>query len=105
MGRPPKPPNPGRLVPLSFRVTAAIRKKLEEAAFANGRSLSAEAESRLEKTFDREAQRLWTHEQIEAAVAHIEKATASFIEADARRRRDLDRREAALNRREAALKK
>jgi TraY domain len=54
LGRPPEAPKPGRLVPLSFRVTAEIRKKLEEAAAANGRSLSAEAEFRLTDSFSKD---------------------------------------------------
>jgi hypothetical protein len=48
-------PQAGKLVPLSFRVTAEVRRKLEAAALANGRSLTAEAEMRLEGSFAAEA--------------------------------------------------
>jgi hypothetical protein len=41
-------------VPLSMRVTPAVRKKLERAAVKRGRSISQEAEIRLEQSFDRE---------------------------------------------------
>jgi hypothetical protein len=54
MGRPTKPPTPGERVPLSLRVTAEIRDKLEKAAVEKGRSLSQEAELRIERSFDRE---------------------------------------------------
>ena len=51
LGRPTKAPKPGTRVPLSFRVTAGVRQQLEETAIANGRSLSQEAELRLEESF------------------------------------------------------
>jgi hypothetical protein len=54
MGRPTKPPTPGERVPLSLRVTAEIRERLEKAAVEKGRSLSQEAELRIERSFDRE---------------------------------------------------
>jgi hypothetical protein len=54
MGRPTKPPTPGERVPLSLRVTAEIRDRLEKAAVEKGRSLSQEAELRIERSFDRE---------------------------------------------------
>ena len=54
MGRPTKRPKPGTRVPLSMRVTPAVRKKLERAALKRGRSISQEAEIRLEQSFDRE---------------------------------------------------
>ena len=52
MGRPLRatPPTPGERVPLSLRVTADIRTRLEEAALESGRSLSQEAEMRLERS-------------------------------------------------------
>jgi hypothetical protein len=53
MGRPTKPPTPGERVPLSLRVTAEIRERLEKAAVEKGRSLSQEAEL-VERSFDRE---------------------------------------------------
>ena len=39
---------------LSLRVTADLKKRLEQNAELNGRSLSQEAEFRLEHTFDRQ---------------------------------------------------
>lgn len=44
-----------RMHPLNLRTTPAMRKKLEDAASANGRSLTSEIEHRLERSFDREA--------------------------------------------------
>src|SRR5262245_55658799 len=53
-GRPRKRPEPeqGDRVPIGFRITLDLRKKLEKAA--GNRSISAEAESRLERSFDRQ---------------------------------------------------
>jgi hypothetical protein len=53
-GRPLKEPEPGERVPLSLRITPSAKKKLEAAAGLNGRSLSQEAEYRIERSFDRE---------------------------------------------------
>jgi hypothetical protein len=51
VGRPVKPaPESGR-VALSLRVTAPMKAALEEEATKNGRSLSQEAEMRLEQSF------------------------------------------------------
>jgi TraY domain-containing protein len=55
VGRPIKEPDPGERAPLSLRVRPMIKKKLEEAAELEGRSLSQEAEFRLEHTFDRQS--------------------------------------------------
>jgi hypothetical protein len=55
VGRPIKDPDPGERAPLSLRVRPMIKKKLEEAAELEGRSLSQEAEFRLEHTFDRQS--------------------------------------------------
>jgi hypothetical protein len=55
IGRPTKPPTPGERVALGLRVTADVKNKLEKAAVDNGRSLSQEAEFRLERSFEREA--------------------------------------------------
>jgi uncharacterized protein (DUF1778 family) len=102
---------PQKLVPLSFRVTAETRHKLEVAAALNGRSLTAEAEARLEKTFDAEAMKALGSEQLEKANARIEEATAYLEGAIARMaevdtwRLDLERREADLRKREAETKK
>ena len=53
-GRPLKEPEPGERVPLSLRISPSAKKKLEAAAELNGRSLSQEAEYRIERSFDRE---------------------------------------------------
>jgi hypothetical protein len=52
MGRPTKPPTPGDRVGLSLRVTAEIKERLEASATYKGRSLSQEAEFRLERSFE-----------------------------------------------------
>lgn len=51
-GRPPLPG--GERVPVGLRVTLDIRKGLDDACKASGRSLSQEAEFRLEQTFNRQ---------------------------------------------------
>jgi hypothetical protein len=51
MGRPALPPGKRRGASMGFRPTPGIRGKLEEAAKANGRSMSQEIESRLERSF------------------------------------------------------
>ncbi len=51
MGRPPLPPNKRRGASMGFRPTPTIRAELEEAARANGRSMSHEVEARLERSF------------------------------------------------------
>jgi tRNA U54 and U55 pseudouridine synthase Pus10 len=67
-------------VPLSFRVTAATRQKLEAAALANGRSLTAEAESRLERSFDREEFEAEAEVRWEEAEVRWEKFVAEHFE-------------------------
>lgn len=81
MGRPTKPPVPGERVPLGLRVTAEIRTKLEEAAVKSGRSLSQEAEIRIEATFTRDlflaefdASRAESQAYLDSVVARIEAA-------------------------------
>ena len=54
IGRPTKPPNPGERVTLGLRVTAELKNRIEAAANEKGRSLSQEAEFRLERSLDRE---------------------------------------------------
>jgi len=49
-GRPIKPPVEGERIPLSLRVTAKLKRDLEQASA--GRSLSQEAERRLEMSFE-----------------------------------------------------
>ena len=51
MGRPPLPPGKRRGASMGFRPTPAVRAKLEEAATANGRSMSQEVEERLGQNF------------------------------------------------------
>jgi hypothetical protein len=55
MGRPTKAPVEGERVSLGLRVTADIKRRLEEAAVKKGRSLSQESEFRLEHSFDTES--------------------------------------------------
>lgn len=47
----PRPPNEGERFPISFRVTPATKRRLDEAARVSGRSQSQEAELRLEQSF------------------------------------------------------
>jgi hypothetical protein len=54
MGRPTKAPSPGERVSLGLRVTAEIKRKLDEAGEKSGRSQSQEAEIRLERSFELE---------------------------------------------------
>jgi hypothetical protein len=54
MGRPPKPPKPGEMAPLSVRITAGLKARVQAAAEANGRSFGAEVESRLEDSFNKD---------------------------------------------------
>jgi hypothetical protein len=111
IGRPIEPARPGERATLTLRVTADIKSRLEAEAVKTGRSLSQEAETRLEKTFDAEAMKALGSEQIEKANARIEEATAYLEGAIARMaevdswRLDLERREADLRKREAEIKK
>ncbi len=50
MGRPPLPAGKRRRLSLAFRPTPTIRSGVEEAARANGRSMSQEIEARLEQS-------------------------------------------------------
>jgi hypothetical protein len=50
MGRPTKTPKEGVRVSLGLRVTADVKRKLEAAAISKGRSISQEAEMRLEQS-------------------------------------------------------
>jgi hypothetical protein len=54
IGRPLKAPQSGKRVSLGLKVTAEIKQRLDDAARANGRTQSQEAEFRLERSFDRE---------------------------------------------------
>jgi predicted HicB family RNase H-like nuclease len=54
LGRPTKPPTSGERTPLGLRVAPEIKRKLEAAAMESGRSLSQEAELRLERSFEHE---------------------------------------------------
>ncbi len=57
MGRPPLSPGKRRGASMGFRPTPGIRGKLEEAAKANGRSMSQEVEHRLERSFEEDEAR------------------------------------------------
>src|ERR1700682_4951258 len=50
-GWPKREPEPGERVAMSFRVTPALKKRLDEAAQLSGRSLTQEIEFRLDGTF------------------------------------------------------
>jgi hypothetical protein len=56
IGRPTKPPKEGERVPLGLRVTPLMKRRLEDAATKNGRSLSQEAEIRLEMSLSSDRQ-------------------------------------------------
>lgn len=51
IGRPTKQPAPGKRASLGLKVTADIKRRLDAAARANGRTQSQEAEVRLEQSF------------------------------------------------------
>lgn len=53
-GRPKREPSPGERVHLGFRVTTDLKRRMELAAQRNGRSISQEAEFRVEHSFDRD---------------------------------------------------
>jgi TraY domain len=53
-GRPVKPAVEGERTPLSLRVSSTVKGLLEAAAQEAGRSLSQEAELRLESSFERD---------------------------------------------------
>jgi hypothetical protein len=54
MGRPPKPPRPGELAPLSVRITADLKARIQAEADKKARSISAEVEHRLEESFHKD---------------------------------------------------
>lgn len=51
VGRPRTEPEDGERIQLSFRITPELKRHLADAADANGRSQSQEAELRLQKSF------------------------------------------------------
>jgi hypothetical protein len=53
-GRPTVAARPGEKATLGIRASARLKERLEEASKENGRSLSQEAELRLERSFERE---------------------------------------------------
>jgi predicted transcriptional regulator len=71
MGRPTKAPLPGERVSLGLRVTAEIKRKLDEAAEKSGRSQSQEAELRLERSFELEHFEASIAEMIDKLREHI----------------------------------
>ncbi len=73
-GRPTRPPRPGqRRVTLGLRVSADLKRRLEKDAARAGRSLSQEAEFRLELSYDR-------RELIEMAMEEWRKSEVSEAE-------------------------
>jgi CO/xanthine dehydrogenase Mo-binding subunit len=89
-------------VPLSFRVTADVRMALEEAALRNGRSLSHEAEFRLEASFVDAAATEKLDTALDALVKLAEHVNKEGQENIARRAL-LNRREEAVSKREAEI--
>jgi predicted transcriptional regulator len=91
MGRPSKPPTPGELAPLSVRITATLKERLQAAAEGNGRSISAEVESRLEDSFNKEEalaaieELRTTRTRLEAGLDEV-KAQLAALAAKVRRR-------------------
>src|SRR5437867_3040690 len=81
MGRPVKPPEPGKRISLGLKVTPEIKDKIDRAARENGRTQSQEAELRLEQSFH--AQRL-LNQVLELAYG---KALAGLIRAIAEQMR------------------
>jgi len=65
-GRPPRSHAPGERVPMSFRVTPELKRQMDAAAAATGRSVTAEIELRLEQSF--------RDDRIEAQLAEILRA-------------------------------
>lgn len=61
-GRPVKSAVEGERTAMSLRVSSTIKGKLEAAAREAGRSLSAEAEARLETSFERD----WLLQRLQA---------------------------------------
>ena len=54
LGRPTKPPTAGERIQIGVQVTPNVKARLDGAAEGNHRSLSREAELRLERSFDRQ---------------------------------------------------
>jgi hypothetical protein len=53
-GRPGSKPKPGERVHLGFRVPPTLKRRLEQAAGHSTRSISAEAEFRMQQSFDKQ---------------------------------------------------
>ena len=56
-GRPPLPPTEGKREVITLRVTGELRRRLNSAALETGRSMSQEAELRIEWSFQRDDDR------------------------------------------------
>lgn len=78
-GRKPKGPIRGNAGWLQARITDDLRASLEEAAKANGRSLSQEAQLRLQQSFDLPAkvQRYWGPPEVRALARLVSRTTRS----------------------------
>lgn len=70
-GRPTTAPVEGQKSTLSIRASANLKRNLQSAAEANARSLSQEAELRLEQSFDCDA--------VDERLARLEKTQASIL--------------------------
>ena len=55
LGRPLKPPTPGKRVSLGLKVTAEVKQKIDEEARKTGRTQSQQAELLLERAFTEDA--------------------------------------------------
>lgn len=79
MGRPPKAPEDRRRHHQSFRTSEKLRAALQEAADANQRSMSEEAEYRLEASFDAERRLADQSSGLKLALRAVER-TWQFLE-------------------------
>lgn len=78
VGRPMKKPQEGKRIPLGLRVTPHLKMELYKEAKRTGRSVSQEAEIRLERSFERE-------QILEAIAAVIDSHMYALMVADVMR--------------------
>jgi TraY domain len=78
-GRKPKGPISGNSAWLQARITEDLRTRLEQAAAANGRSLSQEAQNRLQQSFDlpKELQDAWGPPEVRALAQLVSRVVRS----------------------------
>jgi hypothetical protein len=80
IGRPFKTPEDGERVMLGLRVSADLKRKLDDAATKSGRSQSQETEMRLQQTFDAKAQEEKIIESEKRIIQHVEAKLAEQSE-------------------------